>query len=187
MVATPASLLERLREPTAQEAWARFVDLYAPLLYYWAKRLGLQEADAGDLVQDVFTILSQKLPEFQYDPQGSFRNWLRTVLLNRWRETRRRHSARVATSSAGLDNAPALDGADDNSESEFRQLVMHRALQLMQSDFQPGTWKACWEHAVAGRPAEEVGRELGMSANAVYLATSRVLRRLRQELKGLLD
>jgi RNA polymerase sigma-70 factor, ECF subfamily len=54
----------------------------------------------------------------------------------------------------------------------------------MQAEFQPATWKACWECAAVGRPAAEVAAELGMTVNAVYLATSRVLRRLRQELAG---
>ena len=49
---TPASLLERLRRPAEQQAWARFVDLYTPLLYYWARRTGCPEADAADLTQD---------------------------------------------------------------------------------------------------------------------------------------
>src|SRR2546421_13117696 len=69
---TPASLLERLRQPAAPAAWNRFVELYTPVLYAWTRRLGLQPADAADLVQDVFTILVQKLPTFQYDKQKSF-------------------------------------------------------------------------------------------------------------------
>ena len=64
---------------------------------------------------------------------------------------------------------------------------MRRALELMQADFQPTTWKACWEYAVQGRPAEEVARELDTTVAVVYAAKSRVLRRLRQELAGLLD
>ncbi len=64
MSTTPVSLLEQLRQPTAARAWPRFVELYAPLLYDWARRLGLQDADAADLVQDVFAILLRKLPEF---------------------------------------------------------------------------------------------------------------------------
>jgi RNA polymerase sigma-70 factor (ECF subfamily) len=79
---TPASLLHRLRQPNAVDAWPRFVELYTPLLYYWAKRLGLQQQDAADLVQDVFVLLVQKLPEFAYDRHKSFRGWLRTVTLN---------------------------------------------------------------------------------------------------------
>jgi RNA polymerase sigma-70 factor (ECF subfamily) len=57
----------------------------------------------------------------------------------------------------------------------------------MEAEFQPTTWKACWEIVVAGRSPEEVAAELGITTNAVYVAKSRVLRRLRQELHGLLD
>src|SRR5262249_10636168 len=87
---TPATLPERLRHPDAQEAGRRFVDLYPPLLYHWARRTGLAAAEAADLVQDVLTVLVQKLPEFRYDPGKSFRAWLRTVTLNKWRGNRRR-------------------------------------------------------------------------------------------------
>ena len=90
MLTTSASLLKRLKERSEQEAWKRFVLLYTPLLCCWAGRLGAQNADADDLVQDVFTLLYQKLPEFTYRPQKSFRAWLRTVLVNKWREGRRR-------------------------------------------------------------------------------------------------
>ncbi len=88
---TPASLLERLRVPHAEQAWGRFVKLYSPLPLYWARRVGLREPDASDLVQEVFVVLLRKLPDFQYDARKGFRNWLRTVAHNRWREIRRRH------------------------------------------------------------------------------------------------
>src|SRR4051794_39668704 len=93
MVQTPVSLLDRLRQPGAQEAWTRFVQLYTPLLYSWARQAGLQEHDAGDLVQDLFVLLMRKLPEFRYDPAKSFRAWLRTVLLNLWRDRCQRRAA----------------------------------------------------------------------------------------------
>jgi RNA polymerase sigma-70 factor (ECF subfamily) len=83
MHTTPPSLLERLRQPAEQQAWERFVELYTPLIYYWAHRVGLEGHDAADLVQDVFTVLVQKLPEFHYDPQKSFRSWLHTVTSTR--------------------------------------------------------------------------------------------------------
>jgi RNA polymerase sigma-70 factor (ECF subfamily) len=72
-------------------------------------------------------------------------------------------------------------------EAEYRARLVARALELMQAEFQPTTWKACWELVVAGRPAADVARELGISENAVHLAKGRVLRRLRKELEGLLD
>jgi RNA polymerase sigma-70 factor (ECF subfamily) len=92
MVTTSPSLLERLRRPDEQSAWARFVELYTPLLYSWARRAGLQAADAADLVQDVFAVLVRQMPAFVYAPGKSFRGWLRTVTLNKWREKRRRRS-----------------------------------------------------------------------------------------------
>jgi len=90
MATTSSSLLERLRQPEATEAWQRFVHLYTPLLYYWARGTGLPEHDAADLVQDVLVVLVQKLPEFRYDAGQSFRGWLRTITLNKWRERCRR-------------------------------------------------------------------------------------------------
>src|ERR1700756_3431118 len=93
MHTTPVSLLERVRQPGEQQAWARLVELYTPLLFYWTRRMGLQESDAADLVQDVFAVLVHKLPAFDYDPRKSFRAWLRTVLHNKWRDQRRRGTA----------------------------------------------------------------------------------------------
>jgi RNA polymerase sigma-70 factor (ECF subfamily) len=188
MNTTPVSLLKRLRRPAEPKAWERFVELYTPLIYSWARRLGLQPADAADLVQEVFTVLVQKLPEFEYDRHGSFRAWLKTVTLNKWRENQRRRAARPLPMNDGaLSELAAPDPADACWETEYRQHLVRRALQVMQADFHTATWKACWEHVVAGRPAVEVAAELGISTDAVYAATSRVLRRLRQELEGLLD
>ena len=79
------------------------------------------------------------------------------------------------------------DGLDAFTEADYQKHLVGRALQVMQAEFQLATWKACWEHVALGRPAQAVAAELGISVNAVYLATSRVLRRLRQELRGLLD
>jgi len=185
---TSPSLLERLRQPAEQEAWARFVKLYTPFLYDWAHRLGLNEPDAADLVQDVFVVLVQKLPEFTYDQHRSFRSWLGTVLRNKWRDHQRQRAVRALHAREPL--GEDLAGPDENAafaEAEYRQHLVSRALRLMQAEFQPRTWQACWEHVVSGRPAAEVAAELGLSIDPVYAAKSRVLRRLRQELQGLLD
>lgn len=184
---TPPSLLESLRTPRAAEVWPRFVHLYSPLLFYWAKRLGLQDQDAADLVQDVFMHLLDQMPKFAYDRNGSFRSWLRTVIMNKWREKQRRSSLPVADNKNVAEQACGMDPAEALWEREYQQHVARLALCLMQSEFQETTWKACWEVVVNDRSAEEVARELNLTLGAVYAAKSRVLRRLRHELDGLLD
>jgi RNA polymerase sigma-70 factor (ECF subfamily) len=185
---TPVSLLERLRRPDDADAWGRFVHLYTPLLYRWALRTGLQAADAADLVQDTFAILIRELPQFRYDPGRSFHRWLYTVLRNGWRDGRKR---RPVPQPVGDDPALAAAAAPDELDAwiddEFRADLVRRALQVMQADFQPATWRACWEVVVHGRSAADVAAELGLTVGAVYAARFRVLGRLRQELAGLID
>jgi RNA polymerase sigma-70 factor (ECF subfamily) len=188
MDSTSASLLERLRRPDDHDAWQRFVALYTPLLYFWACRMGARGHDAADLVQEVFTAVLVAMPTFHPDPTRSFRSWLRTVALNKWRDHQRRQAVvGRAGNDVGLDEAEVPDNVAALWESEFQQHLAGRALDLMQSDFEPKTWRACWAQVVEGKPAEQVAQELGLSLASVYAARSRVLRRLRQELNGLFD
>src|SRR5262249_29880622 len=121
MNTTPASLLEQLRQPDASPAWRRFVDLYTPLLHYWARRLGLQPADAAALVQDVLLLLVRKLPGFTYDPRRSFRSWLHTVLLNVWRTRWRAHAGVPAAGDGALAGLTVADDSEALGEAEFRR------------------------------------------------------------------
>jgi RNA polymerase sigma-70 factor, ECF subfamily len=187
MSTTSPSLLDRLRQSQAQEAWEYFVELYTPMLLAWCRRLGLADADAADLTQSVFVVLCEKLPEFRYDPQRSFRSWLKTILLNTWRNQVRRRSARPSLGGEALADVEDTDPRLELDEAEYRVAIVRRALALMQERFEPATWKACWGFVVEGRPADEVARENGLTTNAVYLAKSRVLRQLRHELQGFLD
>jgi RNA polymerase sigma-70 factor (ECF subfamily) len=132
-------------------------------------------------VQDVFALLLRKMPEFEYNGQG-FRAWLRTVTLNRWREVCRKARPAVAE---GMEQVP--DPGEPFWEADHRGHLARRLLALMQSEFAPSTWKACWECVVEGRPAADVGRELGLSPGAVRAAKFRVLCRLRHEMQGLVD
>lgn len=187
MNTTSISLLERLRQPTEKDTWNRFVDLYTPLLYYWARQLGLQESDSADLVQDVFLLLIHKLPEFTHNRAGSFRSWLRTVLFNQFHTIQRRRAPVTVGGGRALDDVTVADDVAAFGEREYQAYLARRALQVMQKDFQPNTWRACWEQVVNGRSAAEVAAELGISEGAAYVAKCRVLRRLRQELGGLLE
>jgi RNA polymerase sigma-70 factor (ECF subfamily) len=188
MRSTSISLLKRVHQLNDRQAWDRFVALYTPLMYSWACRLRLSEANAADLIQDVFVILLQKLPEFEYDPNKSFRAWLWTVARNKYLERRRRPAELSLENDEDPPAQPAEnDGAELFAEAEYRNFLMRRALQLMQSEFQESTWKACWECVVNSKSAAEVAAELGTTVEVVWAAKSRVVRRLREELQGLLE
>lgn len=185
MTTTSLTLLHRLAKGGDDEAWGRFVELYTPLMLAWCRRLGMADADAADLVQQTFVTLYEKLPSFQYDASGSFRAWLKTVMANAWRNHTRR--AKRIGAAPDPEQIPDTDPRIEIDEAEYRTYLVKRALDLMQAQFDPTTWKACWEFVVNDRPAAEVAAELDLSVNAVYLAKSRVLRHLRRELSDFLS
>ena len=184
MIATSVTLLQRLREPESAH-WPRFVDLYTPLLLYWARRLGLGPADAADLIQDVLVILVRRMPSFEYRPGQSFRGWLRTVALNQWKHNRRKAGRLAATMESRPLAAPA--GPDPFEEQEYARVMVHRGLDLIRGEFSPAAWEAFRRHVLDDLPAAEVAAALGLQVGTVYAAKSRVFRRLREELEGLVD
>lgn len=188
MTRTPASLLERLRGSFDADTWARFVRLYTPMIYSWGRRVGLQDQDARDLTQDVFTTLVQVLPTFAYDRQKSFRRWLRTVTLNHWRNRLKQRNEKLPRGPGkAVEHIAAPDQLEALWEEEYQRHLVTRALAVMRADFEEKTWKACWEVVVAGRSASDVAKELDLTVGAVYAAKFRVLDRLRHELGELLD
>jgi RNA polymerase sigma-70 factor (ECF subfamily) len=139
------------------------------------------------VVQEVFKVLLQKLPEFEYDPGKSFRAWLGTVTRNKCVDFLRRQKSLVGLN----DKSHAIqlqlpDNAEMIAEAEHRQYLIRRAIELMQSQLPPTMWQAIHRHIVLDQPAPEVAGELGITANAIYVAKSRVLRQIRQELAELL-
>jgi len=178
------------------DGWTRMTRLYAPLVYYWCIREGLQSTDAEDVVQEVFRTVAARLAEFRRDrKRGSFRGWLWTITRHKIgdyvRSQRRRGEiccgsdgdrclSRVAAAKATAD-----DG--DRRISEEARILYSRVLDLIQSEFEQRTWVAFCRVVVDEQSPDCVANELGMSVNSVYLAKSRVLRRARDELSGLLD
>jgi RNA polymerase sigma-70 factor (ECF subfamily) len=186
MDTTSLSLLERLRGAANPQDWQRFVRLYTPLLYRWARQAGAQEADAADLVQDTLTLVYRKLPTFAHRHAGSFRAWMRTALLNRWRDVCRRRAVRPGlVADDQLDELPAVSAPTEDREDCER--LVARGLELIRPEFQPRTWEAFWEFFTSGEEASVVAQRLGVSIDVVYASKCRVLRRLRQELAGMLD
>ncbi len=188
MHTTSKSLLARLRDAPDESAWQRLVNLYTPLLFSWARRCGESEHDAADLVQEVFVALVQYLPTFAHERQtGRFRGWLKTIMLNKLRDRKRREARADKAVAQRPPESDLPDIAEAFWESEYQQELARRALRLMQAEFAPATWQACWETVVNGRTSAEVAVSLGISENAVYIARCRVLRRLREDLSGLVE
>jgi RNA polymerase sigma-70 factor (ECF subfamily) len=187
---TSLTLLERARAAD-QDAWQRLVSLYSPLVFSWLRRAGMGEADATDQLQEVWQSVFGALDRFQRDAdKGTFRGWLWTVARNKMRDHFRAQQGKPIA-SGGTDacqmfqNVPEQEPTDESGVEDHR--LLHGALQLIRAEFEDRTWQAFWGMAVDGRSAADVGSELGLAANAVHQAKFRVLRRLRQEMAGLLD
>jgi len=194
MVETSASLLERLRHQPDAASWERLVGLYTPLLRGWLRRNDVPQVDVDDLVQEVLQVLVRELPKFHYDPtRGCFRGWLRTIVVNRlWMFWRERQSRPLATGDSDL--ARGLNELEDPHSDLSRQWdrehdahVARRLLEVIEKDFEAATWQAFRRLVLDGAAAQTVAAEVGISLNAVYLARHRVLRRLREEMRGLTD
>jgi RNA polymerase sigma-70 factor, ECF subfamily len=188
MQPTPATLLEQVRHAHNQTAWEHFVRLYTPLLLNLARKLKLQEADTADMVQDVFVALVQAMPHFQYDRNRSFRAWLGTLALNRWRDRlRKRVAMPVGHADPVWEALAAVDPKEAFEETEYRETLLSRALALVRPEFSPGVWEMFRLTTLSGIAPAEAARRLDATANAVYLARARVVRRLREVLTGLIE
>lgn len=185
--ATSPTLVGRV-QANEQAAWQRLVDLYGPLIYSWACRGGLANEDAADVMQEVFAAVAKAIGRFDTAACGRFRGWLWTITRNKIRDHHRRSAAEPegrGGDTALRELAELPDHWDDNRSDATRQEVRalyHRALQLIRNDFEPHTWQAFWLSVVDEQPTDEIARQLGLSANSVRQAKSRVLRRLRAEL-----
>lgn len=188
MQITSESLLIRLKSDGDPDAWPSFVELYTPLIFFWARKNGLDQQDAADLSQDVLTIVFQKLPTWHYNPQKSFRGWLRTITLNRHRELFRKKRLNTVNGNA-LDIAELVDPrtAESTWDANYGTELVASAMKLMQSDFAPSTWSALQRLILNGESAAKISRETGVSVWTIYSAKNRLMSRLRSQLDGLLD
>jgi RNA polymerase sigma-70 factor (ECF subfamily) len=182
-----SSLLNRVRA-FDQAAWERLVNLYSPLVYSWCRRAGLQAADAADVGQQVFLAVARKIGDFRRDRVGdSFRGWVRAIARNKVRDHLR---GRAAEPNAGGDALQEIaDAVDESADAaaEEEGVLYRRAVELIRTEFEPQSWQAFWQVVVDGRSPSDVASDLRTTPNAVYLAKSRVLRRLREEFAELVD
>jgi len=189
---TSLSLLDRLKaaRPDASD-WNRLQEIYLPLIERWLGRVPGLGDESADLAQEVLVVVFREVPRFDRQREGSFRAWLRQVTVNKIRNFRRKRHRRPAV---GLDPADRFlerlsDPNDDLSREWARdhdKHVVEKLLAVVQRDFAPATWEAFQQFGVEGVPVGRVAEELSLSENAVILAKSRVLKRLREEAGDLL-
>ena len=190
---TRITLLNRIKDAEDVEAWVEFARLYGPVVYGFARKRGLQDADAADVVQDVLRSVARNAERMDYDPErGTFRGWLYTVARNKIYNflTASKRRARAAGDVNSQERLEAIadpdDDADHQWEVEYQRRLSAKAMDRVKHEFQPNTWSAFWGTAVEGRNATEVGEELKLTAGAVYVAKSRVLARLKLEVQRLI-
>jgi RNA polymerase sigma-70 factor (ECF subfamily) len=183
---TRASLLVQLRTASNHIAWQEFVKLYGPVIYGFARKRGLQDADAADLMQDVMRSVSTAIGRLDYDrQQGTFRGWLFTITRNKIfnflsaRRIRPQGSGDSATNQL-LNSHPDKEDGSTAWEMEYQRRLASLAMEQIKGEFQDNTWRAFWLTSVEGASAAEVSKQLGLSPGAIYVAKSRVLARLKE-------
>ena len=185
---TASSLLIRIKARDPQ-AWRRLADLYGPLVYHWCRSDGLQAEDAADVFQEVFAAVSKAVDGYLHGRNGgTFRGWLWTITRNKIRDHHRARAQRV-TAAGGTHAQQRLaevpepsDESIDTTHVNETASLFHRALDFVRGEFEERTWRAFWRAVVEGHSTAEIAADMGITANAVRQAKSRVLRRLRQEL-----
>lgn len=189
---TRSSLIRRASDRDSG-AWCEIVDLYGPLIAHWCRRCGLESHSAADCVQEVFASVAFSIATFEPTrSSGSFRAWLWTITRNKVLDHLRKQSRHPivagGSTAVGLlqqlvDTSTVPD--DEPTGNEQLQQLIQRALQQVECEFEPGTWKGFWRSVVDGIPTDVVAAELNVSAATIRQARSRVLRKLRQQLGDL--
>lgn len=194
MSKTSASLLDRLQSDPQSDSWQRLVDIYTPLIRHWLRRQNFPVGECEDLVQDVMAVVIRRLPEFQHNQRlGAFRTWLRSITANcvfDYFRTRKKTPLATGDTKFVADLQELQDpnsGISQAWDREHNLFVTKALLEILRPSFEEKTWTAFERFALQGESAASVAAALGMSANAVFIAKSKILSRLREEAAGLLD
>ena len=150
----------------------------------------MQESDAQDVTQEVFLNLSVQMHGFCYDPNGSFRAWLKTLTRRAWQVyvTKQQKAIRGTgdeEESSRLATLQARKDLTQRLEEAFDQEMLKEATNLVKLRIEPRTWDAFHLLAVEGLSGTEVAKRLNMKVATVFVARSKVQRMLREEVARL--
>ena len=187
---TRASLILRLQDAADITAWDEFAEIYAPVVYRSARRLGLQAADADDVVQEVLSAVARSVTEWVgRDDRGVFRAWLYRIARNTAIDflTRRKHQPLAGGGAEAARHLQALEATEEVSSQfgmEVRREIFERASELIRSKVSDTTWQAFHRTTVLGQSIEAVAAQLDVSPGSIYIARSRVMKRLQIAVKS---
>jgi RNA polymerase sigma-70 factor (ECF subfamily) len=192
---TSATLLGRLRQdPTDQKAWSEFVDRYGSKIYGWCRRWNVQDADARDVTQAVLAALCHKMKTFTYDPNLSFRGWLRTLTHHTWVDlvAVRRPAPLGGSSEADgdghgdrLESIEARDDLIERLNEQFDRELLDEATTRVRLRVETHTWEAFRLTAVERLSGADAAERLHMKVATVFKAKSKVQKMLREEIARL--
>ena len=187
-----SSILERAKLGD-QDAFQSISKLYSGLVYYWCREQGLKPEDAEDVGQQVFVAVSRNLKTFRRErAEDSFRAWLRIItkakIADHYRKTMNREVS-IGGEEQWKDLAASEQNDEENAEDIRRDTAMlyQRAMRFIQGEFAEKNVTAFLMLVVDGLSAKDVSEKLSMSVNEVYLAKSRILKRLHIEFADLID
>ena len=179
---TRSSVLRAVADTGNEAAWNRLFNLYAGFVFSIARRKGLNDTDADDMVQTVFADLARNLPTFKYDREkGRFRSYL-TGLVN-WRVMDRlktlKREAELKADFWEYARSAAVEG-DDFADREWQSAATEEALRRMKPDVRPEHYAAFVASAIEGQDTETVMRLYGISRDNLYQIRNRLTARLRE-------
>ncbi len=194
MQTTSVSLLERLAKSPGNDDWQKLLLIYRPFIFSIVSGYPSLVSQAEDVTQEVMLVLMRELPVFERQRTGSFRTWLRQIVVNQLRTAARklRKFSTAANPDDGVSNqieqlADPASIASRKWDEEYERVVFKRLVELVRPTVAEKMWQAFERYALQDQPPAKVAEELGLSLNSVLLAKSRILKQLRTEAKGLLD
>lgn len=183
---TSHSLIARVKDLGDGAAWVEFLGIYEPVVLRMARRRGLQDADAQDVMQQVFLSISKSIESWiPGELQPPFRAWLTTIARNAITKALTRRPRDLATGSTSI--VELLDAHPDPLETtaelvaEARKELVRWATEQIRSEFSEATWKVFWLTAIEGVSITDVVQSTGRSAGALYVARYRVIARLKEK------
>ena len=166
-------------------------DSYQPVVYRMAKRRGLQDADAHDVMQQVFVSVSGAIERWESgEGLPPFRAWLTTITKNAISKAlSRRPRDRAVGSTSVMEQLNAVADAGESSDEEFfaesRRQMFRWAAQRVRIEFAQATWDMFWRTSVLGESVSDVAAAAERTTGAVYIARHRVVARLKDEIADL--